>query len=233
MKGIILKLSILFLLIFSCFSTTLASAEESETKVIYLTFDDGPGGKNTKQVLDILKEEGVPATFFLIGEQILGQEDLVNRIKNEEHSIGLHSMSHDKQKLYTSNENFLKEMIEEQKIISNITGETVNILRFPFGANNNFYKLKPSLIDLLHKNNFKIYDWNVDSTDGANPSAMPSLYVKKSLSTKNPIILLMHCGYLNKNSPKALKEIIKYYKSQNYVFKKITEDTPELYKIIK
>ncbi|MCI6190537.1 MAG: polysaccharide deacetylase family protein, partial [Clostridium sp.] len=121
-------------------------------KVIYLTFDDGPGGKVTKDVLDILKSENVPATFFLIGNQIKGQEDLVKRIDEEGHSIGLHSMSHEKGNLYSSDSNFLKEMLDSQKTIEEVVGRKVNILRFPFGSNNNTYHLKESLVNLLHEN---------------------------------------------------------------------------------
>ena len=122
-----------------------------EEKVIYLTFDDGPAGKVTTDILDILKKEEVPATFFLIGNQIKGQEEILLRMKNEGHSIGLHSMSHNRNNLYSSNEKFLKEMLDTQNIIKEITGETSNILRFPFGCNNNSYCLKPELVNYYMK----------------------------------------------------------------------------------
>lgn len=221
--------TLIFSIIINYFSPPIYAEEK---KIIYLTFDDGPGGKVTTKILDILKEENVPATFFVIGSQIIGQEDLLNRINDEGHSIGLHSMSHDKAKLYSSNESFLKEMFEVKSIIKDATDVDTNILRFPFGVNNNSYKLQESLVNLLHENNLKIYDWNVDSTDGANSYATPSLYIKNATSDKSPIILLMHCGYINKNSVIALPEIIKFYKSQGYEFKKITDDTPELFHYI-
>lgn len=200
-----------------------------EERVIYLTFDDGPAGKVTTDVLDILKKEEVPATFFVIGNQIKGQDEILLRMKNEGHSIGLHSMSHNRNNLYSSNENFLEEMLDAQNIIKEITGETSNILRFPFGCNNNSYCLKSGLVTLLHENNLKIYDWNVDSTDGGNHAASPSTYIRKSKSNKTEIILLMHCGYVNKNSVKALPDIIKLYKDEGYKFKGINDTTKELY----
>lgn len=200
-----------------------------DEKTIYLTFDDGPAKKVTSDVLDILKKEDVPATFFLIGDQIKGQDKILLRMKNEGHSIGLHSMSHKKANLYSSDEGFLKEMLDAQTIIKEITGETSNILRFPFGCNNNSYCLKPGLVKLLHENNLTIYDWNVDSTDGANHTASPSTYIKKSKSDENQIFLLMHCGYSNKNSVKALPDIIKFYKDKGYTFKGINDTTKELY----
>jgi len=200
-----------------------------EEKVIYLTFDDGPAGKVTTDILDILKREEVPGTFFLIGNQIKGQEEILLRLKNEGHSIGLHSMSHNRNNLYSSNERFLKEMLDTQSLIKEITGETSNILRFPFGCNNNSYCLKSELVELLHTNNLKIYDWNVDTTDGANHTCAPSTYIRKSKSNENEITLLMHCGYINKNSAKALPDIIKLYKGKGYVFKGIDDSTKELF----
>lgn len=86
---------------------------------------------------------------------------------------------------------------------------------------------------MLHENNLKIYDWNVDSTDGANHTASPSTYIKHAKSDKNNIILLMHCGYMNKNSAKALPEVIKYYKDKGYTFKAISSDTDEMFHFMK
>jgi peptidoglycan/xylan/chitin deacetylase (PgdA/CDA1 family) len=211
----------------------VSDAYAAEKKIVYLTFDDGPAGKVTKNILDILKKESVPATFFLIGEQIKGQENLVKRICDEGHTIGLHSMSHQRNHLYHSNEAFLKEMLDSQDIINSIVGFKPNILRFPFGCNNNCYKLTQSMVDLLHKNNLKIYDWNTDSGDGAHPNSSPSAFFRNSKSDKECIVLLMHCGYQSKNSVKALPDIIKYYKDNGYEFKAIDENTPEEYHFVK
>ncbi|ALB48028.1 MULTISPECIES: polysaccharide deacetylase family protein [Clostridium] len=204
-----------------------------EKKIIYLTFDDGPAGKVTTNVLDILKQESVPATFFLIGSQIKGQEDLVKRMYNEGHALGLHSMSHNRNILYHSNEEFLKEMLDTQQIINSIVGIKPTILRFPFGCNNNCYKISQSMVDLLHQNNLKIYDWNTDSGDGAHPNASPSTFIKNSKSDKERVVLLMHCAYMSKNSVTALPSVIKYYKDNGYEFKAIDENTDEEYHFMK
>lgn len=200
-------------------------------KTIYLTFDDGPGGKVTNDVLDTLKKEDVKATFFVVGSEIKGQEDILLRMKDEGHSIGLHSYSHDRNKLYCNNSGFINEMIKCQDEIYKVTGEKYNILRFPFGCNNRSYKLKNSLVEEIHNNNLKIYDWTLDSEDGANYNSAPSTIAKKAYSSKNNIVLLMHCGFINKNSAKALPSVIKYYKDKGYEFKTINEDTPEIYKV--
>ncbi|MGL4774268.1 MAG: polysaccharide deacetylase family protein [Clostridium sp.] len=203
---------------------------EKTEKEIYLTFDDGPGGKVTEEVLDTLKSNDVKATFFLIGNQIKGQEALLKRMVNEGHSLGLHSMTHNRELLYSSNDGFINEMKQVQDKIYEATNVKTNILRFPFGCNNSTYRLKHSLVDAIHNNGMRIYDWTLDSGDGANANASPSTFIRKSCSSeKEHIVLLMHCGFINKNSAKSLDSIIKHYKSKGYTFKVITDETPEVY----
>lgn len=231
LKKLSLIFSALFLINFIFFSSISAFANEE--KIIYLTFDDGPSKGPCNEVLDILKSENVPGTFFILGNEIKGNEDTLKRIYSEGHALGLHSMTHERNNLYNNNDDFLNEMVQVQKLIQDITGHKSNILRFPFGCNNNTYKLKKSLVDLLHKNDFKIYDWTLDSKDGEFYSSSPDTFYKASISKENNIFLLMHCGTVNKNSPKALKNIIKYYKDNGYTFKPITVDTPEVFHYIK
>lgn len=234
-KNVFKSILALSLVLFLCLSLSLpCKAYESEAeKVIYLTFDDGPGGKITNKVLDTLKEEGVPATFFVIGCQIENQESIILRMKDEGHSIGLHSVTHDRNKLYNGNEGFINEMLKEQAILEKITGEKHTILRFPFGCNNSTYRLTDSLVTAIHNNNLKIYDWTQDSGDGANCNASPDSIFRHSISEEPNVILLMHCTYINKNSAAALPSIIKHYKSKGYTFKAIDETTPEIYKVTK
>lgn len=230
-KFISFFLIIITIISYQNLSTIIANADEK--KIVYLTFDDGPAGKVTRDILDILKKESVPATFFLIGNQIKGQEKLIGRIYNEGHSFGLHSMSHQKNHLYSSNEAFLKEMLDTQEVINSTIGIKPNIIRFPFGCNNSCYRISQSMIDLLHENNLKIYDWNTDSGDGAHPNANPSTFIKNSISNKDSVFLLMHCTYMSKNTVKALPDIIKYYKDNGYEFKSIDQNTPEEFHFMK
>ncbi|NLL30008.1 MAG: polysaccharide deacetylase [Clostridiales bacterium] len=230
----IMSSSILILLIFSFFP--IKTFADSNDKVIYLTFDDGPGGKVTQEILDILKKEDVKATFFIISSQVKGQEDIILRMKNEGHSIGLHSHTHNRKNLYSSNEAFLEEMLKCQEILYEVTGEKYYILRFPFGCNNKSYKLEQSLVDLLHENNLRIYDWTGDCGDGANCKLPIEKIVRNSTNHEKcdgNIVMLMHCSAINKNTVSALPQIIKYYKENGYTFKIIDESTEEIYKFIK
>lgn len=217
-------------LIFTCSNKVKAdpidiTIEENE-KIIYLTFDDGPSVL-TNKTLDILKEQNVKATFFLIGNQIADQKDVVKRIYDEGHAIGLHTFTHNYKRIYSSKENFISEMLKCQSEIYNITGIKPNIIRFPWGSHK---KLNQNFLNLLHENNFRVYDWNASMSDGINcKTSANKLYMEatKTTTTQQPIILLMHCDYMHKNTCKALPRVIEYYKKKGYEFKVITESTPE------
>lgn len=211
-----------------CTNVSLANQQNIEKKIIYLTFDDGPS-VTTNKILDTLKEKDVKATFFLIGNQIVGFEDTVKRIHKEGHSIGLHTYTHKFKRIYNNNDNFIKEMKHCSDEINNITGVNPNIIRFPGGSRKH---LNNEFLCRLHEENFKIYDWNLQVSDGINPNLSSNKLFKEATADNDsisPIILLMHCDYMHKNTCKALPEIIDYYKQQGYIFKPITEDTPELY----
>lgn len=202
-------------------------------KIIYLTFDDGPSYKITNKVLDVLEENEVKATFFLIGSQIKDKEDVVKRIYNEGHSIGLHTYTHNFRKIYCNEDKFIQEMMVCRSEIREVIGIAPNIIRFPGGS---YKHLSKSYLKKLHDNNFRVYDWNLDNCDGLNPEIQPyNLYVKaiKGSDKLDNIILLLHCTDMNKNTYKALPKIIKYYQSEGYEFKSITDETAELYFPIK
>lgn len=202
-------------------------------KIIYLTFDDGPSYKVTNKVLDILKESEVQATFFLIGDQIKDKEDVVKRIYEEGNGIGLHTYTHNFNKIYSNEDKFIQEMIICRSEINETIGVAPNIIRFPGGS---YKHLSKNYLKKLHDNKFKVYDWNADNSDGLNPKISPySLYTKaiKGSNEMESIVLLLHCTDMNKNTCQALPNIIEYYKSHGYEFNIITEETAELYFPIK
>ena len=214
-------------------STENECITENDKKIIYLTFDDGPSYKVTNNVLDILKENDVKATFFLIGNQIKDKEDVVKRIYDGGHSIGLHTYTHNFRKIYCDEDQFIEEMMTCRSEIEEVIGIAPNIIRFPGGS---YKHLSKSYLKKLHDNNFRVYDWNMDNCDGLNPKIQPyNLYTKaiKGSDKMDKIILLMHCTDMNKNTCSALPQIISYYKERGYEFKLITDDTAELYFPIK
>ncbi|BCZ46696.1 polysaccharide deacetylase [Clostridium gelidum] len=198
-------------------------------KKVYLTFDDGPSCKITNEILDILDKNEVKATFFLIGNKIEGNEDVVKRMYDKGNSIGLHSYTHNFDKIYCNEDAFIQEMIDCRNEINKTIGISPNIIRFPGGSSSRFSEKG---IKVIHDNHFKLYDWNLDTTDGFNPRLSPDTLYRKAIKGSEKmyaITLLMHCTDMNENTSKALPKIIEYYKSQGYEFATITEDTPELY----
>jgi len=205
----------------------------NKKKTIYLTFDDGPSYKVTNNILDILKKNKVKATFFLIGDQIKDKEDVVKRIYNEGNSIGLHSYTHNYKKIYCNEDKFIKEMINCRNEINKVVGISPNIIRFPGGS---YKRLNKDFLKRLHDKNFKVYDWNLDSSDGLKPKApLDELYANaiEGSEEKGTLILLFHCADVHQNTCRVLPKIISYYKSKGYEFKLITEETKEFYAPIK
>ncbi len=213
-------------------NTYLEDANQ-DNKIVYLTFDDGPSDPITDKVLDILKTNNVKATFFVIGNQINGLEGVVKRIHEEGHSIGLHTYTHKFKRIYSNNDSLINEMNQCQSEINKVIGVSPTIIRFPGGSKKH---LTPGLLNTLHKQNFKIYDWNMETLDGITPKLSPyKIYKDATNNSENlsTIVLLLHCDYMHKNTCIALPKIIKYYKDQGYKFEPIKNDTPELYFPIK
>ncbi|MBL4934359.1 polysaccharide deacetylase [Clostridium sp. YIM B02515] len=203
--------------------------EDCTKKKVYLTFDDGPIPIITDKILDTLKEQNVKATFFVVGKEIPEREELLKRMHNDGHTIGLHTYSHKFKKIYRSEDALVNEMLQTQKKIK----ETINIsptsVRFPGGSS---HHLTRSLLDKLHSYNLKVYDWNVDLYDGSRPDATVSQIIKNGENIKpqySRIIILAHCNSNNMNTVKALPEIIKFYKDSGFEFCAITDDTDEYY----
>lgn len=228
---------IMAIVLFISFTSTVYSSsqkEEQQEKIIYLTFDDGPDKKVTDSILDILNEENVKGTFFVVGQQFKGNETTLKRIHSEGHTLGLHSYTHDFNKLYRGNKVnntfFMSEMLRCQKELKEITGVNATVLRFPGGS---YKRLNNDLISEFSKNGFKVFDWTHSAEDGVDVNAPSSVLFKNSLkkipsSKKSPgVILLMHCNASNKNSAIALPRIIEHYKSKGYKFLPITNNTPE------
>jgi peptidoglycan/xylan/chitin deacetylase (PgdA/CDA1 family) len=210
-------------------ASTKHSNDVNPTKFVYLTFDDGPTYIITDAILDVLKIAKVKATFFVVGKEIEGKEKILSRIYHEGHSIGLHTYSHNFKIIYRSSEGFISEMKKVSDKIEQVIGFAPKIIRFPGGSSK---RLDAHSLDDLHKNNFKVFDWNVNVYDGINPNLTPDILAKNSHTikgNKNVAIVLMHCNFNNRNTVKALPAIINYYLDLGYQFKTITEDTPEYY----
>lgn len=203
--------------------------KEPLSKVVYLTFDDGPCFVITNKILDVLHQQDVRATFFVVGKEIKGKEEMLKRIHRNRHGIGLHTFTHNFKKIYRSQESFIQEMTETASLVNEILGITPTAIRFPGGSSG---VLNAELLKKLHENKFKVYDWTVNIGDGINAKLSPERLVenaKKIKGNPNTVIILAHFNSNNKNTYKALPGIIKFYREQGYEFRSIDEKTPEYY----
>lgn len=220
------------------FQKSFPMNDEQTKKYVYLTFDDGPTCKNTPLLLDKLKELNLPATFFVVGKLVNENPEVLKRIVEENHSIGLHTMSHNKNKCYSSHENFIKENLELQKLLQKDFNVNTKIVRFPFGSQNSYLKMDKIFLDKLHKNNFKIYDWHIDTLDAINPKNSPETILqicknqyKKRFENNKNLIILMHTNSNNINTINSLKLIKDYFLDLGYEFNTLNENTKELFYI--
>lgn len=174
-------------------------------KKIALTFDDGPHRIYTEKLLDGLKQREVKATFFVIGNQIEGNEDLLARMKKEGHLIGNHTFDH-VNLACLSQEEGLRQIEKTNQLITEITGEEVNFIRPPFGSWNQLLEERVKMIPIL---------WNVDPLDWKTKDA--SIISKRVLEEveENDIILL-HDFY--DTSVDAALIIVDELKKQGYSF---------------
>lgn len=201
----------------------------SDEKIAFLTFDDGPTKIATKKILDILKENNVHASFFVIGYRVNEFPDIVKRAYEEGHFIANHGYSHKNNKLYKNKEAFINEILSTDEAISNAIGVSnyhSHIFRFPNGStSNNYSTVKKSCKNYLKEIGYTYIDWNAlnnDSIKKYSPSSLLS-NLKNSCKGKNSLVILMHDTSDVSKSYESLDDSIKYLKEQGYTFKTIKE----------
>ena len=194
---------------------------------IYLTFDDGPNYGTTNVILDILKEEGVKATFFVTCN---GPDSLIKRIVDEGHTIALHTATHDYSYVYSSVDNYFEDLTRVSNRVKNITGVDSKIIRFPGGSSNTVSRhyqigIMSTLTSMVLDRGYRYYDWNVDSNDagGSNTSSAVYANVVNALSKNRANMVLMHD--VKTQTRDALRDIIHYAKNNGYEFKQIDMST--------
>lgn len=181
-----------------------------EKKEIALTFDDGPHSVYTPKLLDGLKERGIHATFFLIGESIDGNEEIIRRMKEEGHLIGNHSQCH--MQLTKENAGLACQQIEyTNEKIRAITGETPAYLRPPYGSWSEELECMVPMTVVL---------WDVDPLDWKSQNT--GQIVRHILThTENGSIILLHDVY--DTSVEAALEVIDTLSAEGYNFVTVDE----------
>lgn len=205
-----------------------------QEKTVFLTFDDGPS-PNTKYILDILKEKGVHATFFIKGDMLnnTSAQEYLKRTINEGHAIGNHSYTHSLRQLYPNNkldiDTFMKEFDKTNNILKEILGSEFNckILRMPGGYMSRKYYNDPNLPsfnNILNERGIISIDWNSMNGDseGKDYSVQQLIdNVKNGTEGYKQSILLMHDTYGKESTVESLPYIIDNFKENGFSFKVI------------
>lgn len=192
----------------------------------YLTIDDGPS-QNTIPILDILKQYGVPATFFATGNNVTGSNDIYNRIVAEGHVLGNHTYTHHFETIYQSADRFMEDLVLMEEFLYRETGVRTNLMRFPGGSSSQMAQevsgyniIVKDLIKMVTARGYDYFDWNV-STGDADTSLTPEELVENVRNSRNlgyNLVILMHDGRNNRATVEALPKIIELLDGMGYNF---------------
>lgn len=191
---------------------------DTNSKVLYLTFDEGYENGNTPKILDTLKEENVPAAFFVVKPYIKKESDIVKRMVQEGHLVCNHSSHHPSMASIKDNSKFKLEFSEVEDEFKNLTGEDMpKFFRPPMGKySKNSLKMTQ---DLGYKTifwSFAYKDWLVDNQPEENAA------IKKIVDGAHPgAIILLHA--VSNTNANILKNVIQELKSQGYEFKSLSD----------
>lgn len=198
---------------------TIKPTDDTTTKKVYLTFDDGPGSQ-TGEILDILKKNHVKATFFVTGKEDASSKKVYQRIVKEGHTLAMHSYSHIQDVIYDSKEAFEKDLKQINRCLYEATGVRTKFYRFPGGSSTQNTSLPiQNFIDVLKKNHYLYLDWNVISPDINNANATKEQVVTgvmQGVDAYDTAVVLMYDVADKPMTVKALPSIIKQIKAKNY-----------------
>lgn len=199
----------------------------SDYKRVFLTFDDGPSKSVTIPILDILKQNNVKATFFVLGSNAERYPEIVKRAYQEGHYIANHSFTHVYSNIYSSPQAVLDEYNRTEIAIKNAIGDqTYNsrVFRFPGGTSGGKYaNIKAEAVNLLNQNNVAHLDWNALTADAAGLDNVNDMmnYVETTMGNKNSVVILMHDIGTKKSTYELLPQLIQVLKEKGYVFENI------------
>ncbi len=205
---------------------TIKPTDDTTTKKVYLTFDDGPGSQ-TGKILDILKKNHVKATFFVTGKEDASSKKMYKRIVKEGHTLAMHSYSHIQDVIYDSKEAFAKDLKQINCCLYEATGVHTKFYRFPGGSSTQNTSLPiQNFIDVLNKNHYLYLDWNVISPDINNANATKEQVVTgvmQGVDAYDTAVVLMYDVADKPMTVKALPSIIKQIKAKNYELLSVDE----------
>ena len=204
--------------------SNLENIYHSDTKRVFLTFDDGPSETVTPVVLDTLKKENIKATFFLLGSRVELNPELVKREYNEGHYLASHGYSHVYSQIYASPQSVIDEYNRSVTAIRNAIGEqqyNPHLFRFPGGYwGGKYAEVKKQAKQLLDENDILHIDWNALTSDAAGAKTTEQFIaeLEKTVPKHNSVVVLMHDAGNKQATANALPTIIKYFRDKGFEF---------------
>lgn len=208
---------------------SIGSEKSNGHNIVYLTFDDGPS-YNTPKILDILDHYQIKATFFVTGNSP-DYNDNILRAYQSGHTIGLHTYSHDYEKIYQSKTAYFKDLNQIGQMVEEIIGFRPHYIRFPGGSSNtvskNYQKnIMTELSQDVIDRGYQYYDWNVTSSDAdGNNIDVDEIISSSTIYDSGNLIILMHDGRGKDTTVEALPQIIEYYQNLGFRFSAITDES--------
>lgn len=182
-----------------------------DVRKVYLTFDDGPSS-NTDDILDILAEYDVKATFFVVGRESEWAEEMYMRIVEEGHTLGLHSYSHVYEDIYASKDAYAADLFKLQDYVYTLTGVKSTYVRFPGGSSNRVSRTDmQDLIKYLDEEGMVYYDWNISSKDAEGQLSAAQIVENAldGIEKSDTIIILFHDAASKHSTVEALPILIE------------------------
>ena len=199
----------------------------SEEKRVFLTFDDGPTTAVTPYILDLLKQENIKATFFVLGNRAKANPDLIKREFNEGHYIANHGYTHKYSSIYTNAQTVLEEYNYTEQCIQEALANPnyhSRIFRFPGGSVGGYYKtIKKEAKKYLRDNNIASLDWNSLTKDAEGAHTKETLLENAitTMDNKNSVVILMHDAADKILTYETLPSLIQYLRENGYEFKNL------------
>ncbi|MCL2322228.1 MAG: delta-lactam-biosynthetic de-N-acetylase [Oscillospiraceae bacterium] len=187
-------------------------------KVVYLTFDSGYENGYTEKILDVLKKNEVPATFFLVGHYLKGKPEIVKRMVNEGHIVGNHTMKHPDMTKISSKEAFSKELSQVEDLYKSITGQEMKkFYRPPQG------KYSEQNLKMAKELGYKTIFWSVAyrDYDNNNQPSKEEAFSKLIPRIHNGAVVLLH--NTSKSNSLILDELIGKYKGMGFEFRSLED----------
>lgn len=189
-------------------------------KVIYLTFDDGPGPA-TAHLLDFLAAKGVKATFFVTNT--MGHTDMIGRAYREGHSVGIHTYTHQYSQIYASDDAYWADFDRMAQVIRSQTGQDTKLMRFPGGSSNTVSRTySPGIMSRLTKlmavKGYTYFDWNVDSGDATGHTNSASVFQKITAGVQGKSVSVVLCHDIHPTTVDAMPQVIDWGKQNGYTF---------------